>query len=69
VRFCSRDRRQTLGAVVAWPLAASAQQDERMRRIGVLVGFAADVGGPAPSDQLLARRAYDRTKVVTKYQA
>jgi putative ABC transport system substrate-binding protein len=28
------------GAVVAWPLAARAQQGERMRRIGVLVGFA-----------------------------
>jgi len=26
------------GAAPAWPLAASAQQPERMRRIGVLVG-------------------------------
>ena len=26
------------GAAVAWPLAASAQQGQRMRRIGVLVG-------------------------------
>jgi putative tryptophan/tyrosine transport system substrate-binding protein len=25
------------GAAVAWPLAASAQQPERMRRIGVLL--------------------------------
>jgi hypothetical protein len=30
------------GAVAAWPLAARAQQRERMRRIGVLVPSAAD---------------------------
>jgi putative ABC transport system substrate-binding protein len=30
------------GAAVAWPLAARAQQRERMRRIGVLTPFAAD---------------------------
>jgi len=30
------------GAVVAWPLAARAQQGERMRRIGVLLNLAAD---------------------------
>ena len=28
------------GAAAAWPLAARAQQGERMRRIGVLVGLA-----------------------------
>jgi putative tryptophan/tyrosine transport system substrate-binding protein len=33
------------GATVAWPLAAEAQQGERMRRIGVLTG------GPRPDDQ------------------
>jgi putative ABC transport system substrate-binding protein len=27
------------GAAVAWPLAARAQQDERMRKIGVLMAF------------------------------
>jgi ABC-type uncharacterized transport system substrate-binding protein len=30
------------GATMAWPLAARAQQGERMRRIGVLIGSATD---------------------------
>jgi putative tryptophan/tyrosine transport system substrate-binding protein len=30
------------GAAAAWPLAARAQQGERMRRVGVLVPAAAD---------------------------
>ena len=30
------------GAAAAWPLAARAQQTERMRRIGVLMSLAAD---------------------------
>ena len=30
------------GAAVAWPLAARAQQGERMRRIGMLTHLAAD---------------------------
>ena len=28
------------GAVTAWPLAARAQQGERVRRVGVLMGYA-----------------------------
>src|ERR1700733_812032 len=30
------------GAAVAWPLSARAQQPDRMRRVGVLIGLAED---------------------------
>ena len=40
------------GAAVAWPLAARAQQGERMRRIGVLMSVAAD--GPDGQPRLVA---------------
>jgi putative tryptophan/tyrosine transport system substrate-binding protein len=35
------------GTVAAWPLAAGAQQPERMRRIGVLMGIGPDADGQA----------------------
>jgi hypothetical protein len=34
------------GAAMGWPVAARAQQPERMRRIGVLMPFVAGI--PAP---------------------
>src|SRR6516225_8998955 len=34
-----------LGGAAAWPLAASTQQGDRMRRIGVLMPFAGDPEG------------------------
>ena len=39
------------GAAAAWPLAARAQQREKMRRVGVLMPYAAD---DAESQILLA---------------
>src|SRR5262249_33907575 len=40
------------GAAAAWPLAARAQQGERVRRIGVLMNRAAD--NPEGQDRLAA---------------
>jgi putative tryptophan/tyrosine transport system substrate-binding protein len=41
-----------LGSATAWPVAARAQQGERMRRLGVL--RSADAGDPKGKAQLFA---------------
>src|SRR6516225_6290906 len=43
------------GTTVAWPLVARAQQPDRLRRIGVLIGFAEN--DPAVQSWLAAFRA------------
>jgi len=46
------------GAVAAWPLAARAQQGERMRRVGVLNTLVADDAmGASPQWRVAARPA------------
>ena len=44
------------GAAAAWPLAARAQQPERMRRIGALIGGAAETD-PESRGRVAARGA------------
>jgi len=50
-----------VGAAVAWPLAARAQQGERIRRIGILLPAAADDAGfQSPCRRYLQELAQSR---------
>jgi hypothetical protein len=51
------------GAAVAWPLAARAQQSERMRRVGVFMPLAADDPVlPAPQVRVATSRGERATR-------
>jgi putative tryptophan/tyrosine transport system substrate-binding protein len=47
-----RDFIKLLGGAATWPLAARAQQPDRLRRIGILMNWAAD--NPEGQDRLAA---------------
>ena len=51
------------GAGAAWPLAAHAQQGERMRRIGVLMGYLGDESGSSGQALIAAFRRDSRSSV------
>jgi putative ABC transport system substrate-binding protein len=48
------------GSVIAWPLAAHAQQPKQMRRIGVLMSFAADEPVAPPLVSVFAQGLQER---------
>ena len=45
------------GATAVWPFAARAQQPERMRRVGVLPGAAAEADSDAQARETVFRQA------------
>jgi putative tryptophan/tyrosine transport system substrate-binding protein len=49
------------GATAAWPLAARAQQPDRMRRIGVLMPYAANDPQPQARNAAFPQRLQQAT--------
>ena len=57
------------GAAIAWPLAARAQPRERMRRIGVLIGTAADDPQSPPRIAALAQGLQESREIDVAFAA
>jgi hypothetical protein len=55
-----------LGGAAAWPLAAQAQESERVRRIGVLTPFPADAEGERDVTQRFWRESGPSEKVLNE---